>query len=439
MFVFGNGRLITFWDELPIIEDGAVGVNDSKIVEIGKTDDLLSKYSDVEFIDAHGGVIMPGLINAHTHISRALKMSCESTFFCSSFDKHDSDLRFESFVDFDCGFASAYAFIANAVRNGTTAVLDMFGCSDPRGMLFMLAGAAADIGIRAGLGFSVSAVNGEEAYKAACNENFDFIEYCKADPSELIRPIFAIDDLYTIKSDPLREVFEKLNNNEFLMISLSENPEDGFFTLRQYGCSPVKRLFDIGLLNENTLLAHCSCTTRDEAKLIAQSGAVVIHTPSADLLKSDKAPDIYAMIENGIMPCIGTDCTSDDVLTLPRDALACLVNNNAQDADRLSVDMLIKSNAALASRIFNKEIGIIKPGACADIIVLDYKPFTAINEKNLYQHILFGMRGSQCTHNMVNGRLLMSDRKMLTCKEKQCLRIIDEASKKIMASLKKDK
>ena len=420
MILIHGGRLLTFTEEKPYIDDGAIAVDGSVIKEIGSSKELLAKYGDAEMIGAEGGVIMPALVNAHTHICRALGMGMPAPFLSGSYEQNEARYAFDAKLDFDGMIESAYALMTESVKNGVGCVIDMLtGVRDPRGILLVIAGIANDIGLRACLGCGVTKRNGEEAFSAALGENKGFAEYCRTYPSELIRPAFGVDLLYTLDDNDLYAILRAAEGRLPLQISVSDGPDDVFYSKRSFGRLPVERLNDLGLLTENTVLAHCGCLCDKEAELIAESGACAVHTPLSDELKDDLSPAFDKLIKLGAPVGLGTDALTSDALMLPRAAVHGLVGK-VSDPFLVSVEMLTKGCAVAASRIFGMPLGVLRPGAAADIIIMNYDPCTSFSVDNAHLHMLRAMSGAQCTFNMVNGRILMREGKLLTCTEKYC-------------------
>ena len=215
MLLIGNGKLITRDPALPYLADGAVAVEGEIIKEVGKLADLKAKYPDAQFVDAKGGVIMPGLINAHTHIysglARGLAIEGNNpTNFLEvlegmwwNIDRH---------LTLDGTRASAYATVLDCIRDGVTTIFDHHAsfCEIP-GSLFAIKDVCQELGMRACLCYEVSERDGEEKTLQSIQENADFAKWAKEENSDMIRAMFGGHALFTI-SDKTFEKMVEANN-----------------------------------------------------------------------------------------------------------------------------------------------------------------------------------------------------------------------------------
>lgn len=295
MYLIANGRLITRvpGDEF-FMKDGGVVVVGSRIAEVGTTAELVSKYPRAEFIDACGGIIMPGFIDAHTRFYSSL--TCGFDLPVSERAEyyeflHNGRWSIDRHLTLDLVKMSAYASIAERIKNGVTTVFDSHASYfEPTGSLGSIASAVRDCGIRACLCYETSDRDGNEKSELAISENLNFYDSISA----------AADMLEVAK------------------MSLSE--------LR--------------------------------------------HT-------------------------------------------AGLPNAGFSEVARILFD----GNAKIASRTFGIPIGRIQKGAAADIIIMDYIPYTPLSAVNTDRHIIFGMSGHECVMTMAAGRVLMRNRRLTFARE----------------------
>ncbi len=412
MKIIGGGRLLTLWDELPYIENGAVAVDGESVLKTGDTNELRAEYPDAEFIDAHGGVIMPGLIDAHAHLYLSLARGLGGMFSPASCYEHHLRLQaYDRLLGLEACVRAAYAAMTDLIRSGVTTVIDMHASyRDPRGTLLILAGAAADLGVRASLGYAIRGCDGKDMLHSAIEENSEFIEYCSSRHDPLIRPAFCIDPLYTLDNDALTLCADKLGGRAPLHIAVCDGPDDNYYAKHTCGRSALGRLAEFGLLDKRTLLSHCSFLQKEDTEIIAESGASVALTPISDMIRTDISPDLALLRSSGVIVGLGSDGLTSDVLGLAR---ALMLREAQQVTPRDAALILLKGNAKIASDIFGAELGAIKPGAPADIIIMDHEPHTRFDESDFHSHLLFGMSCGQCTFSMINGRVVMKDRKLL--------------------------
>ena len=210
MLLVGNGKLITRNEMLPYVEDGAVAIDGQVIREIGSYAELKAKYPDAEFVDARGGVIMPGLINVHTHIYSGLARGLSINGFnpTNFFEVLDGQWWYiDRHLTLDGTKACAYATVLDCIRDGVTTIFDHHAsfCEIP-GSLFAIKDVCQELGIRANLCYEVSERDGMEKCDQSIRENADFAKWCKEQDDDMIRAMFGGHVLFTISD----QTFEKM-------------------------------------------------------------------------------------------------------------------------------------------------------------------------------------------------------------------------------------
>ncbi len=423
MYIIGNGRLLTRAESIPYLDDGAVAVKGERIVDIGMTQDMRSKYPQAEFVDANHGVIMPGLINAHTHIysafARGLSMpDYNPTCFYEILD--GMWWRLDRHLTLDACRMSAYATIAECIKNGVTSIFDHHASFyQPKGSLNAIAEASGKLGIRACLCYETSERDGEQKCRESVEENLGFIDYCQNNPSKYLRAMFGMHASFTIGEATMKECVKRNVGRVGFHIHVSEGLDDVYDAMHKYQKTPVRRLYDLGILGENTILGHCIHVTEPEMELIKKTNTIVVNNPASNMGNAVGCSPIIEFYHRGIRLGLGTDAYTNDMLESAKTALAIQRHNSKVPTAGWNevTSMLISGNADIASRCFDEQLGSISVGAAADIIVMDYKPYTTFNENTANGHMLFGMCGRDCTLTMVGGRILMRDRKLTTIDE----------------------
>ena len=442
MFLIANGKVITRdGDGTGYFPDGGVVTDGGKIVEVGTTDALKSKYPQAEFVDAKGGVIMPGLINCHTHIYSALarglaiKGNNPSNFYevldgtWWAIDRH---------LDLEATDASARALVLDCIKQGVTTIFDHHAsfCQIP-GSLMKIAEVTKEYGMRASLCYEVSDRDGEEKSLQSVQENNDFIDYCEQNPSDMLKAMFGGHALFTISDKTFDRMTAANGGRVGFHIHVSEGMNDVYNSLQNYGRRPVQRLQDHGILGSKTILGHCIHVNTAEMDIIKATDTMVVNNPESNMGNAVGISPILPMYKKGILLGMGTDAYTNDMLESIKVAL-CSQRNNAclpNVAWCEVTDMLFRNNAKIANRAFETPLGVLKSGAAADVIVMDYKPYTPFSDANIDGHMLFGMTGRQCQTTMINGRLLMKDRAFVDIDEAAANARILESSKRLWGQL----
>lgn len=441
MLLVGNGRLITRDEAFPYAEDGAVALDGEVIKEVGALSELRAKYPDAEFVDARGGVIMPGLINVHTHIYSGLARGLSIDGFnpTNFLEVLDGQWWYiDRHLTLDGTRACAYATVLDCIRDGMTTIFDhhaSFG--EIPGSLFAIKDVCRELGIRANLCYEVSERDGAEKCGQAIRENADFARWAQEQDDDMIKAMFGGHALFTI-SDKTFEAMVKANDGMTgFHIHVAEGMNDVYDSLRNYGCRPVNRLLYNGILGEKTMLGHCIHISPAEMDIIKETGTMVVNNPESNMGNAVGCSPVLQMMAKGITVGMGTDAYTHDMLESMKVFLiiqrhnACLPNVGFCE----DTQMLFENNRVIAEKYFGRTLGVLKEGAAADIIVMDYKPFTPFSEENIDGHMLFGMMGKNCTTTVINGKVLYKDREFVGIDEEKINAWTMEQSKKLWGEL----
>ena len=441
MLIIGNGRLITRDPEHPYFERGAVVCDGGTIVAAGDEAELRAQYPGAEYLDSRGGVIMPGLINAHTHIysglARGLSIKgnaptnflevLEGTWW--NIDRH---------LDIESTKASAYCTVVDSLKMGVTTIFDHHaGFGAIRGSLAAIAEVTQELGIRACLCYEVSDRDGEQKCLDSIEENAEFIKWAKAEDSEMIKAMFGGHALFTISDKTFERMVKANDGMTGFHIHVSEGMNDVYDSLQNYGRRPVQRLQDHDILGPKTILGHCIHVNTAEMEIIEATGTMTVNNPESNMGNAVGCSPILQLMKRGITVGLGTDAYTNDMLESIKVALtiqrhnACLPNVGWCEV----TDMLFKNTPLIGEKYFGVPLGKLAPGAAADVIVMDYKPFTPFSDANIDGHMLFGMTGRQCETTICNGKLLMKDRQLIGIDEEAENAHILEESKKLWGAL----
>ncbi len=441
MKVIGNGRLITRNDANPFYENGAVVINGSVIVKVGETDLIKKEYPDAEFIDAKGGVIMPAFINTHEHIYSAMARGLS----INGYDPHgfldildgmwwtiDRHLTIEQIKQ------SAMTTYIDSIKNGVTTVFDhhaSFGHIPDS--LSAIEEAARELGIRTCLCYEVSDRDGKEKSLASIRENERFTKHALADDSDMIAGMMGMHASFTISDETMALCQEHKPDGVGYHIHVAEGIEDLHHCLKHYGKRILDRLYDWNILGQKTITAHCIYVNRHEMELLKETDTMVVHNPESNMGNACGCPPTMEIVHHGVLAGLGTDGYTHDVLESYKVANV-LHKHHLCDATAAWGEvpkMLFEGNAKIAGRYFKKELGVLKEGAAADVIVTDYIPRTPMNASNINGHILFGMTGRSVVTTMCNGKVLMKDRVLVGIDEEKALADVRSEADKLWKSI----
>lgn len=420
-----NGTVLTFGDDPRVIAGGAVACAGDTIVAVGPSAELEQAYPGAARIDAAGRLVMPGMICAHTHFygafarGMAIPGAPPATFMevlARLWWRLDRALTLE-----DCRFSALVAMV-DAVRHGTTTLIDHHASpSAIDGSLDALAEAARAAGLRVGLCYEVTDRNGRAGAMAGIAENGRFLRRLRADPDPKLGAALGLHASFTLGDETLAACVDTAwSLDAGFHIHLAEDQADQADSLARCGARVAERLADWGVLGERTLVAHAIHIDDAELELLRATGTLVSHQPRSNMNNAVGVAAVERMLDAGIVVGLGNDGFSNNMFSEIHTAylLHKLSRGDprAMPADRL-ISMAFANNAAIARRFFPRPVGALAPGASADLILLDYVPYTPLDEANFPWHLVFGMDGSHVTDTICGGQVLMRDRRLLTLDE----------------------
>ena len=424
----GNGRVITHDDRQPFLDDGCVVIRDGRIAAVGPTAVLRAAHSGAKFIDARGRVIMPGLINIHTHLYSAFARGMAGKDEApGSFSEILERLwwRLDKALTLDDVYWSAMVGMIAAIRNGVTTMFDHHASPGAvRGSLFRIAEAARQTGLRSCLCYEVSDRDGAEIANQGIDENRDFLKFSKDSGDDGSRAMFGMHASFTLSDETLVRCGRVAADfHAGFHVHTAEAASDAKSCRREHGMRIVERWNQFGILKSKSLLAHCVHVEAQEIELLRAAGANVIHNPQSNMGNAVGCAPVLEMMRRGVRVGLGTDGYTADMFASMK-AAGLLQKHHAGDprvAGAEPPQMLFHANAAIASECFGRPVGKLVPGAHADIILVDYDPPTRMNAENLNGHIHFGFTGGAVETVIVGGRIVMNDRQLVAIDEREVM------------------
>lgn len=421
-----NGRLVTWEEENRIIQNGAILVEDGRISAVGDTIELLEQYPEAESLDAGGQLVMPGNICAHTHFYGAF---ARGMAIPGPAPKDFPDIlrrlwwRLDrALLDVDVQY-SALVCLVDAIKHGTTTLIDHHASPNAiDSSLDQIADAVEEAGLRAVLCYEVTDRNGEVGAKEGISENVRYLYSLQERNSPLLRGTFGLHASLSLSDETLVDCVAAVRDLETgFHIHVAEHEADEYDSIFKYGKRVVHRLADAGILGSKSIVAHAVHIDTPEMNLLYETNTWVTHQPRSNMNNAVGAADIESMLRLGIPVCLGNDGFSNNMWAEWKTAylLHKVAHRDPRRANGIDiVQMAVYNNAALAGVFWpNLPIGRLEPGAAADIIFVDYYPTTPLTAGNLPWHILFGFESSMVTTTIVNGKVLMKNRKLLTLDE----------------------
>ena len=426
MLLVGNGKVITRDSHQPYLHDGGVLIQDNIIVRVGSTSELRKQCPDGLFMDAKGRVVMPGMINTHTHLystfARGMALKDASPHNFQEILKR-MWWRLDKVLTLEDIHYSAMVPLVESVKNGTTTIFDHHASPGAvRESLSVLAKASRAAGVRTCLSYEVSDRDGETVMKEGIRENVEFIRHANAEQDDMIRGMFGLHASLTLSDDTLARCCAA---NEGLgtgfHVHVAEAAADVEDSLAKSGKRVVERLSGFGILGPKSIAAHCVHVNDPEIDILCETAANVIHNPESNMGNAVGCAPVLTMLRKGVTVGLGTDGYTSDMFESLKVANVLHKHHHGDPsvAWKEAPAMLFQHNPAIATAFFPRPLGRLAPGCYADMIIVDYDPPTPLNELNADGHVLFGMSGRAVAATIVNGRVIMEEGRVVGVDEER--------------------
>jgi putative selenium metabolism protein SsnA len=427
-----NGNVVTFGSDPRIISQGAVRVHGGLITDVGDSGKLKAAYPSEEAVDVGGQYIMPGNICAHTHFygafSRGMAIPGDpARDFVEILTKLWWRLD-RALLDEDVKY-SALVCLVDAIKNGTTTLIDHHASPAAiDGSLDRIAEAVTQSGLRASLCYEVTDRNGRAGAQAGIAENVRFVRSLHSGrdgagaSNPLLAASFGLHASLTLSDETLADCVAAAQGLDTgFHIHAAEGAADQEDSLRRSGKRVVERLQGAGILGRKSILAHCVHVDPWEMGILRDTDTWVTHQPRSNMNNAVGVAAVESMLHGGIKVAMGNDGFSNNMWAEWKEAYLVhkLWHRDPRRANGYDIIKIAVTNNASLVRMFwpAAPLGELTPGAYADLILVDYHPFTELTAGNLPWHILFGFEASAITGTMVAGKWLMRDRVLLTLDE----------------------
>jgi 5-methylthioadenosine/S-adenosylhomocysteine deaminase len=431
-----GGAVVTVDREKRILENGFVAIRGGRILEVGAATDLKTKgYKAKQTIDARGKAVLPGLINAHTHIPMTLfrgiadDLDLQEWLTKYIFPAEAKNVTREFVV------AGTRLGLAEMIRGGTTTYADMYYFEDA------IAEETKKAGLRGMLGETVIdfPVPDNKTWDSAVRYTESFVARWKGDP--LVTPAIAPHAPYTVSADHLNEVKAFAEKHDVPIIThLAEAPTETKAIAEKYNMRPAMFLEKLGFLSPRVLAAHVVHVNDQEIEILKQREVGVAHCPQSNMKLSSGAAPIPQMIKSGLRVGLGTDgAASNNDLSLweEMDTAAKLHKLVTMTPTVVSAEQALEMATMGGARALHmeKEIGSLEAGKRADLILIDLDAPHLTPLYNLRSHLVYAVKASDVTDMIVDGRVLMRSRKLLTLDEEAAKAAARKYQKQVSESL----
>jgi len=399
-----GGTLLTFSEGKPTLTKDTVYVKEGRITFSPFTDS-----ESFEVIDAKDKLVMPGLVNMHTHAYMTMMRNYAD-------DVPFAEWLFERVMPVEDSMPKEVAYwtsllgMIEMIRTGTTCFVDMHMYHRQSAL------AAKEAGMRAYIGRGLV---GDDLFEEGNVRFTEALEEKAEFESDRLSFVLSPHAIYTCSNHLLEQVNEAAKEHGMLkQIHLSESLTEVEDCIKKHGKTPVKLLSDLGFLDSDTILAHCVQMRGDDLDIIRDAGATIVTNVASNAKLGNGIAPVQMMQEKGINVCIGTDGTaSNNTLNMFREMglLSLMHKAHARDPLAIPSDFIVKAGTCNASiALKNDGIGNIAEGANADLIFLDLNASSLFPGNNIISSLCYSANGSEVESVMIGGDFVMKDRRLLT-------------------------
>ena len=417
--ILTGGTVITMNQEFDLFPDGAVAIRDHKIVAVGSSVDVMANHEADKVITCQGQYVLPGLVNAHTHVPMTLLRGLAD------------DLRLDvwlmgyimpterQFVSPEFCRLGTRLGCAEMIRSGITAFADMYYHESD------VAEVTAEIGMRGVLGQTILKFPSPDAesYEGSLAYTREFIETWNG--HELITPAVAPHAPYSSTKELLKQCAQLAMQYDVpVLIHISETRQEEEDMFKNYNMRAVPWVRASGLLNAKVLAAHCVHIDKGDMMTLYQHDTTVAHNPTSNLKLASGIAPVYEMLENNLTVGIGTDgpASNNDLDMFEEIRLAAILAKTAVNDPTVlpAKQALLMATRVGAEALFIGDVtGSLEVGKCADLIVMEADtlhnvPHFKRDPDAVYSRIVYAGKSTDVAHVMCHGKWLMRNRELLT-------------------------
>ena len=427
-----NGLVVTMDAGMSVVEGGSIAVYKGEIVEVGPSAAMKDRYVAARTIDAAGKLVMPGLVNSHTHAAMTLFRGLADDLPLDTWlTKHiwPAEAKFITPASVRIG---ANLALAEMIRSGTTTFSDMYFYADE------LAQAAKTAGVRGVVGEAV--LDFPTPDSKSPQESFVIIEKLAAkwrnDP--LITIAVAPHAPYTCSPETLKSA-KKLADTLGLPITIhvSETRKEVTDITAKYGVPPFEHLDRLGFFGGTVIVAHAVYPTPNEIRLMADKKVGVAHNPQSNMKLASGVAPVPEMLRAGITVGLGTDgAASNNNLSMFKEmnAAALLQKVSRLEPTAMAARETVKAATIGGARVLGleKRIGSLEKGKRADLIIIDLNRPHLVPLYDVYSLLVYAANGADVETVIIDGRPVMENRKLLTLDEESIMREARKLALKIL-------
>ncbi|MGE5474846.1 MAG: amidohydrolase family protein [Ignavibacteriales bacterium] len=415
-----NAKILTMNSNMDVIEKGNIAIRDDKIYYVSDNNVIPPDFSTSNVIDAKGMLVMPGLVNAHTHIAMTLlrnyadDLPLEQWLFNKIFPVEDK------MIPEDIYWGSMLG-IVEMIKSGTTCFADMYSSMEE------VARAVAETGIRANLSRGLICPDNDFTIEndIRIKETRELFNNWHGKENGRIKVYVAPHSVYTCCPSYLQETVNLAKElNTGIHIHLLETKVEERDSIKNFGCTSIEHCDKMGMFDVPTIAAHCVHLSDQDLNVIAKRKVNIAHNPGSNLKLASGIARLPEMLHKGINVALGTDGTaSNNNLDMFEEIrLAALISkgfhmNAVLITAAESLRMAVNNGAKALG--FGDEVGEIKAGMKADLLIIDTDRANYIPANNMISALAYSSNSQDVDTVIVDGKILMKHRELKTIDEEK--------------------
>ena len=430
-----GGTIVTMDSARQVIDDGGIAVRAGRIVAIGSRVQIEARYTSRQRVNATGKLITPGLINGHTHIPMVLFRGLADDLDLQEWlTKYIFPAEAKNVTE-DFVRVGTRLGLAEMIRGGTTTYCDMYYFEDA------IAEETSKAGVRGVLGETV--IDFPVADNKTNAEAMTYVEkfVSRWKGNDLIVPAIAPHAPYTVSEDHLKAVRAFSDRTGAAIVThVSETKRELDDSIKAKGASPVAYLERIGFLSERVIAAHMVWPQGSDIEILKKRRVGVVHNPQSNMKLASGVAPIPKMMEQGVLLGLGTDgAASNNDLNMweEMDTVAKLHKVFSGDPKVISAQQAFELATIRGAQALHleKEIGSLEVGKRADLLLIERDSLNQIPLYNIYSDLVYATKASDVEGVIINGRVVMQNRRLLTLDEVSIKRDARTYRERIIKSL----
>ncbi|WP_425807246.1 amidohydrolase [Desulfitobacterium sp. Sab5] len=408
--------------------EGEIAIEEDRIVSVGPKGSAPADFGSERVIDLPDDVVMPGLINTHTHAAMTMLRSYADDLPLMPW-LEEKVWPFEAKLSGEDIYWGTLLALAEMIQSGTTTMLDMYADMDRVGDAVLEAGTRAVLS----RGMIGNAPNGEKAFQ----ESIELVERYHGAGEGRIQVMFGPHAPYTCSGEYMQRVKKEADRlGVGIHIHLAETQDEINIIKQQVGKTPVQWLKELGIFGGHVVAAHCVHLTEEDMDILAQNKVCVAHNPESNMkLNSGTAP-VPELRAKGVVVGLGTDgASSNNNLDLFGEMRsAALQQKLKKDSTTLpAYEVLEMATVGGAQTLGLKDVGQLVPGYKADLISINFDQPHFYPRFSIPAHLVYVAHAGDVRTVMVDGKLIMEERKLLTLDVKKICQEVETRAKRIAA------